>query len=629
MTIAGQTFSVTQAGTPCTYTIAPTSRTSPAAGESVAVSVTTGSTCAWSTTSNAAWLTVSSGGSGTGNGTVNVVVAANTGTAQRTGTMTVAGQTFSVTQDGAPCTYTIAPTNRTSPAAGESVAVAVTAGSTCTWSTTSNAAWLSVGSGGSGTGNATVNVVVAANTSTAQRTGTMTIAGQTFSVTQDGVPCTYTIAPINRTSPAAGETVAVGVTAGSSCAWSTTSNAAWLSVGSGGSGTGDGSVSVVVAANTGTAQRTGTVTIAGETFTVVQPGTPTCTYAINPTNRTSPAGGESIAVAVTADSSCAWSTTSNAAWLSVGSGATGDGTVNVVVDANTGAIQRIGTVTIAGQTFTVTQAGVTTCTYAVTPAMRTSPTAGETVTVTLTTGASCAWTSTSNASWLTLGSSGTGTGSGNVSVVVAANTGTAQRTGTVTIGGQLFTVTQPGTTSCTYSISPATRTAVATGETFDVTVTTGSTCTWTTTPNSLWLARNPTAGTGNGTVTVTVTANTLTTPRTGTMTIAGQTLTVTQNGAACSFSVTPTSVNAPATGSTGTFAVVTTSGCTWSVTDIPTWMTVTPTSRTGTGGVSFTIAANPGAARSATVVVAGRSIPVTQAGTTTLSAPSNVRIGGQ
>jgi hypothetical protein len=28
-------------------------------------------------------------------------------------------------------------------------------------------------------------------------------------------------------------------------------------------------------------------------------------------------------------------------------------------------------------------------------------------------------------------------------------------------------------------------------------------------------------------------------------------------------------------------------------------------------------------------VVAGRSIPVTQAGTTTLSAPSNVRIGGQ
>ena len=115
MTIAGQTFSVTQAGTPCTFTIAPTSRTSPAAGESVAVAVTTGSTCAWSTTSNAAWLTVGSGS--TGNGSVNVTVAANTGTAQRTGSVTIAGQTFSVTQAGAPCTFTIAPTSRTSPAA--------------------------------------------------------------------------------------------------------------------------------------------------------------------------------------------------------------------------------------------------------------------------------------------------------------------------------------------------------------------------------------------------------------------------------------------------------------------------------------------------------------------------------
>jgi all-beta uncharacterized protein len=74
--------------------------------------------------------------------------------------------------------------------------------------------------------------------------------------------------------------------------------------------------------------------------------------------------------------------------------------------------------------------------------------------------------------------------------------------------------------------------------------------------------------------------------------------------------------------------VVTTAGCTWSVTGIPTWMTVTPTSRTGTGGASFTIAANPGAARTATVVVAGRSITISQAGTT-LSAPQGVRIGGQ
>ena len=143
-----------------------------------------------------------SGRGSTGNGTVNVTVAANTGTAQRTGSVTIAGQTFSVTQAGTPCTFTIAPTSRTSPAAGEPVAVGVTAGSTCAWSTTSNAAWLTIGSGATGTGNGTVGVIVAANTGTAQRTGTMTIAGQTFSVTQAGAPCTFTIAPTSRTSPA-------------------------------------------------------------------------------------------------------------------------------------------------------------------------------------------------------------------------------------------------------------------------------------------------------------------------------------------------------------------------------------------------------------------------------------------
>ncbi len=82
---------------------------------------------------------------------VNVAVAANTG-AQRSGTMTIAGQTFTVTQ-AAPCTYAIAPTTRTSPAAGEATSVSVTAGSTCAWSATSNAAWLTVSSGATGTGN--------------------------------------------------------------------------------------------------------------------------------------------------------------------------------------------------------------------------------------------------------------------------------------------------------------------------------------------------------------------------------------------------------------------------------------------------------------------------------------------
>ena len=63
------------------------------------VLVTAGTGCAWTATSNASWITITSGSSGSGNGTVNYSVAAYTGKPKkRNGTITIAGQTFSVRQ---------------------------------------------------------------------------------------------------------------------------------------------------------------------------------------------------------------------------------------------------------------------------------------------------------------------------------------------------------------------------------------------------------------------------------------------------------------------------------------------------------------------------------------------------
>jgi hypothetical protein len=55
--------------------------------------------CPWTAVSNSPFLTILSGSSGSGNGAVNYSVAANPGP-QRTGTMTVAGLTFTVNQAG-------------------------------------------------------------------------------------------------------------------------------------------------------------------------------------------------------------------------------------------------------------------------------------------------------------------------------------------------------------------------------------------------------------------------------------------------------------------------------------------------------------------------------------------------
>lgn len=87
-------------GSSCTYSISPSSASPTAAATTGTVTVTAGTGCAWTATSGAAWLTITSGASGSGNGTVGYSVAANTGAA-RSGTMTIAGRTFTVNQAGA------------------------------------------------------------------------------------------------------------------------------------------------------------------------------------------------------------------------------------------------------------------------------------------------------------------------------------------------------------------------------------------------------------------------------------------------------------------------------------------------------------------------------------------------
>jgi len=113
---------------------------------------------------------------------------------------------------------------------------------------------------------------VAANPSSSSRIGSMTIAGQTFTVTQSGaITCTYSISPTRTNFPKAGGTGSVAVKTATGCPWTAVSNASWITVTDGASGSGPGTVRYSVAAYTGRPRnRNGTMTIAGQTFTVKQ-----------------------------------------------------------------------------------------------------------------------------------------------------------------------------------------------------------------------------------------------------------------------------------------------------------------------------------------------------------------------
>ena len=195
--------------------------------------------------------------------------AANTGAA-RTGTITAAGQTFSITQD-AGCSPVVTPDTIPEPASGGSQNVSVSTAAECSWTAASNVPWIGIPPGAGGAGNGVVHLDIQPNTGPG-RSGTATIAGKTVTVNQDS-GCSVSIAPSTQPIPVGGGAGSVTVTAGAGCNWTAVSNVPWVVVGAtSGSGSGAGTVSFTADVNATGAARTGTITISGQTFTIEQAG---------------------------------------------------------------------------------------------------------------------------------------------------------------------------------------------------------------------------------------------------------------------------------------------------------------------------------------------------------------------
>lgn len=520
----------------CEFDVAPTIVEAGAEGGAQAVSVTTLAGCTWSAASNVAWIGVSPG-SGTGNGTVRLELAANTGAA-REGTVSVAGHVVTVRQRSTSgalpgCTYSISPRGQTIAAGGGAGGpVTVTTQPGCSWTATSGVPWISITSGQGGSGPGSVTFTVEANTSTA-RTGNLAIAGETFVVTQSGVDaCSYTVNPTAENVGAGGgvpRPIEVSTTA--NCAWTATSGVPWIAVRSGASGTGNGSVTYEVEANAGGA-RTGTLTVAGHAVTISQQAA-ACSYAINPSRQTVPAGGGPGEIQLTTGPACAWTAVANVPWITIANGSgTGPAKITYSVARNDGGDRR-GIITIGGQVFTVDQERAPTsgpqCTFDVDPASHAIAALGGNAGSKVRAPGPCAWTARSNDPWITITSGASGSGGGAVGFSVAPNVA-GERTGTLTIADRTVTVTQAAIIPCVYVIAPDNyRANDGGGEGPPVLVTTTPGCAWTAASNAPWIrVTSGPGGSGPGIVRFSVDPNDGR-RRDGTLTIAGQEFRVRQD----------------------------------------------------------------------------------------------------
>ncbi|MEI6154444.1 MAG: BACON domain-containing carbohydrate-binding protein, partial [Deltaproteobacteria bacterium] len=173
---------------PCSFTLTSSQQSFSSNGGEGSVQLTaSSSSCSWTATPAADWITIKSGSTGTGNGTVTYSVAANTEIVPRTGAIAVDTLTFTVTEAEKSI---LSATTQNFPVEGGTGSFNVVAPSSAPslqWTAESDNWWITIINGNAGMGNGTVTFMVASNPETASRTGTITVSGQTFTVTQDAL----------------------------------------------------------------------------------------------------------------------------------------------------------------------------------------------------------------------------------------------------------------------------------------------------------------------------------------------------------------------------------------------------------------------------------------------------------
>lgn len=508
----------------CSFELASTSFSAPAAGASSSINLTAGPSCAFTASSSVSWISVTPA-SGTGSRTLTFTVAANTSTAPRSGSISVGGNIFSISQAGTvACSYTLSSTafSYTKWGGGDTISIDTTP--SCSWSVApSNAwvgadAWVTFTSPTAGTGSGKLTFKVAANNSASSRTADLIINGQTVRLTQSAT-CSYTLSQKSQSITSTAQSGSLGLDASSTCGWTATSSASWLTV-SPSSGSGRATITYAAAANTSSTDRTATLTIGRELFTVTQKAAGTVSVGIANSGFEQ---GRSV-----------WSEQS----------ATGALIVSSLRDALSGGWHaRLGGSNNANdvlfQTFTVPSDGATVSVnfwFKILTSEPASRGAVDTLKVEVwnSSGTSrlAAFRTFSNLDFSSIWQKTpafdlTPFKGQTVRLVLTASTDASNSTSFLL--DDFATVT--GGSSCTYSVTPATRnvTSGISSALFTVTTNPQFGCPWTATTTSSWLTvGSVSGGLGSGSFIVAVDENSGSSARTGTVTVAGKTVSINQ-----------------------------------------------------------------------------------------------------
>src|ERR1039458_8259743 len=296
--VDGHTFTITQMQSqPCSYSVEnyPPNWIFDQKGGEGLIEIDASNECCWSvSTPNSDWISIPWGGSSSGCGRGEVTYAVQNWSfncyggalTRRTGTVYVDGRAFSIiqTQSQPYCSVEIGiqiggyvyPISQFQfdPSGGDEH-LEITDTNNCCWSVQNSNNWIYV-SESSGSYSTGIDFYVGPNFTGLTQTGIVVIGTQTLTVVQPSVACSLppscgiSIAPTNQTIGGSACSFTISVTATSSCCWSVQNSNAWISV-SPSSGWTSESISCSVNPNFTGLSRTGTLVVATQEITVVQP----------------------------------------------------------------------------------------------------------------------------------------------------------------------------------------------------------------------------------------------------------------------------------------------------------------------------------------------------------------------
>ena len=424
----------------------------------------------------------------------------------------------------------------------------IVTGGSGTWSAEVSDSWITIPSA-LASRNAGLPVVyqVAANTEVEARTGYIYVSGHVFTVTQEGVGAE--LDEYSADIEANGGTGSFTVLADTQSSWRVKSNVDWISVkvtdnGERVTGNGEQDVFFSVAPWNEVSTRSGTITAAGQTFTVNQTGRRMKIYVPDAINCVPLAVEKDylshvIDIQVNALAETEWGVAVDSPWLSIVDGGSGKGSDNIAIaiNENPSFVSREGKVIIGTETLVIKQSGRTSeaLQFEISPTNTTASVKGANGLISVLATPDLPWTATSQANWLTIMPAfQSGAGNGNIIYTASPNPTMAKRTGTIEVapsGGmssRIHAVSQPAATAL---ISATNHIVAAEGESFDIEVAIDDVVNWTIDNTNSWITISGELNRyGPGRVSLVATENMTVDPREATIIIAGHAFTIHQQG---------------------------------------------------------------------------------------------------